>query len=127
VDPNLESPLCNFFLSGGLGLEPAGATRVLSVCVRSDKWVFCAEFFAESLCTFDLNDSGAFGKVPMFEKAILLKADGEIISGNYDGRVRWAKNLAGKKKEPNNPLSPPSAPVQWRLLGPPAKSKFLAV
>jgi|MEHZ01.6.fsa_nt_MEHZ011640455.1_4 hypothetical protein len=63
----------------------------------------------------------------MFEKAILLKADGEIISGNYDGRVRWAKNLAGKKKEPNNPLSPPSAPVQWRLLGPPAKSKFLAV
>jgi hypothetical protein len=26
-----------------------------------------------------------------------------------------------------NPLSPPSAPVQMRLQGPPAKSKFLAV
>ena len=26
-----------------------------------------------------------------------------------------------------NPLSPPSAPVQRRLQGPPAKSKFLAV
>jgi hypothetical protein len=26
----------------------------------------------------------------------------------------------------NNPLSPPSAPVQGRLHGPPAKSKFLA-
>jgi len=27
----------------------------------------------------------------------------------------------------HNPLSPPSAPVQGRLQGPPAKSKFLAV
>ena len=27
----------------------------------------------------------------------------------------------------NNPLSPPAAPVQGRLQGPPAKSKFLAV
>jgi len=29
--------------------------------------------------------------------------------------------------EETNPLSPPSAPVQGRLQGPPAKSKFLAV
>ena len=29
--------------------------------------------------------------------------------------------------EPNNPLSPPSAPVQRRVQSPPAKSKLLAV
>jgi len=32
-----------------------------------------------------------------------------------------------RPSSPRNPLSPPSAPVQGRLQGPPAKSKFLAV
>jgi hypothetical protein len=42
--------------------------------------------------------------------------------------IRNHARIEASLKRPflNNPLSPPAAPVQGRLQGPPAKSKFLA-
>jgi Ca-activated chloride channel family protein len=50
--------------------------------------------------------------------------DNIIIRDKEEKRVS-ATGYVGNSKD--NPLSPPSAPVQGRLQGPPAKSKFLAV
>jgi hypothetical protein len=59
-------------------------------------------------------------EVPAFEIADPTRGNGVWV---YDG----ASGVPFYVRQNRNPLSPPSAPVQRRLQGPPAKSNFLAV
>ena len=61
-----------------------------------------------------------------------LRLDGGMFRAGLPGWPTFLPADYGLRKirpvtPGNNPLSPPSAPVQRRLQGPPAKSKFLAV
>ena len=63
----------------------------------------------------------------------LMPTSAEVFGEKYsrlDDRATsdwWKRQDANKKRAMINPHSPPSAPVQRRLQGTPAKSKFLAV